>query len=97
MSKAFSKKLYNSKAWKECRVAYIASVFGLCERCQEVGYILHHKTWLTINNINDPDITLNHNNLYYTCKACHEIQHRGECEVIREGLCFDDDGNVMQC
>ena len=47
---------------------------GLCEECQDkAGYIVHHKTILTRENISDPDISLNHNNLEYVCKDCHDL------------------------
>jgi 5-methylcytosine-specific restriction protein A len=101
MAQKFSKPFYNSRQWQECRASYIASVFNLCERCNvkgkiTPGYILHHKILLTPNNINDPNVTLNHNNLYYVCKDCHEVEHHGESEVIREGLEFDSEGNVVE-
>jgi len=101
MSQPWAKKLYNSKEWKKCRKAYIESVHGMCERCMSKGkynpgYIVHHKTWLTIANIDDPNITLNHNNLYYICKDCHEVEHHGEKEVVREGLYFNENGELVQ-
>ena len=46
---------------------------GLCEEChEEQGYILHHKILLTEQNINNPNISLNHSNLKYVCKECHD-------------------------
>lgn len=76
MARAFAKKFYNSKAWKSCRAAYIAERVaidgGLCETCGLVpGQIVHHTVWLTEDNVNDPDIALNHALLRYDCQTCH--------------------------
>ena len=50
---------------ESCRAAYIAERVaidgGLCETCGLVpGQIVHHTVWLTEDNVNDPDIALNH-------------------------------------
>ena len=68
MAQDYSRKFYRSKAWQQCRESYISKVHGLCERCQlkgkiTPGYIVHHKTYITPQNINNPMITLNHENL----------------------------------
>ena len=59
---------YHTAAWLKCREAYIASVGGLCERCAakgiiRTGDIVHHKEWITEQNINDPEILLSFDNL----------------------------------
>ena len=53
----------------------------MCERCLADGMIVpaeevHHKIRLTPENINDPTIALNHDNLVALCKACHLKEHR---------------------
>jgi len=102
MSKPFATKFYASKAWKDCRTAYIASVYGQCETCMdkglvEPGKILHHTVYLTPFNINDPNVSLNHQLLLYECQACHNREHHGgDEEVTRDGLEFDSDGNLVQ-
>jgi 5-methylcytosine-specific restriction enzyme A len=101
MAKAFAKAFYNSKAWKQCRESYIVSVHGLCERCISKGkitpgYIVHHRILLTPSNINDPEVSLNHKHLEYVCLDCHNVEHQGSSEVIREGLEFDSEGNIIQ-
>ena len=65
MAKDWAKAFYKSKAWLECRAAYILSVFGLCEKCRRPGWIVHHKETLTPANINDPNVTLNWEKLEY--------------------------------
>lgn len=100
MAKAFAKQFYNSKAWQSCKNSYITSVSGLCETCLinnkiTPGYIVHHKIELTPQNISDPNISLSHKNLCYLCHDCHNKEHFGEAESIREGLIFDEYGDVI--
>ena len=83
MAREFAKPFYNSGAWRRCRAAFIAERVaidgGLCQRCgQELGYIVHHKIWLTPENIDNPDITLNHKNLEYVGLVCHNKIEEGE-------------------
>jgi 5-methylcytosine-specific restriction endonuclease McrA len=96
MAKEFSKKFYNSKSWKKCRQAYIQSVLGLCEMCKEPGYIVHHKTELSPDNIHNAEITLGADNLQYLCHSCHNKVHgiAAKQEPTRRVL-FDWQGNVI--
>ena len=102
MAKKWAESFYKSKEWKECRKAYIASVDGLCERCLEKGivkpgYIVHHIEHLTPENIDDPEVTLNFDNLEYVCKKCHDKEHfLTEPEVTREGLKFNEHGELVE-
>lgn len=78
--KEWARGFYKSSAWKHCRAAYAASVGGLCERCLQrgqytPGVIVHHKIHLTPENINDPSITLNWDNLELVCRDCHAELH----------------------
>lgn len=95
MAQEFSKAFYNSGEWRKCRAAYIASVFHLCEKCGKPGYIVHHKKPLTPENIDNPEITLGWRNLKYVCKECHEEEHHNN-GVIRSGLTFDSEGNLIK-
>ena len=100
MAQSFAKQFYNSKAWQDCREAYIISVNGLCERCLKhgnftPGYIVHHKILLTAQNINDPNISLNHEHLEYQCLYCHNQEHGNESDVLREGLYFNEYGDIV--
>lgn len=97
MAKQWAKAFYKSSAWSKCREGYIASVFGLCERCQSPGYIVHHKILLTPSNINDTNITLNWEHLEYLCLDCHNKEHHGSGEnVLRVGLRFDANGELVE-
>ena len=91
---ALAKKFYKSKAWKKTRQAYFNSKFGICERCEETGDIVHHKVYLDINNINDPDVILNWENLELLCIFHHNSEHFRKHEAIEEGYYFDEDGQL---
>ena len=78
--KEYAKGFYSSKAWQHCRAAYKKSVGGLCEICLAKGLIVpadivHHKVAITPENINDPSITLDWNNLQCVCADCHAAIH----------------------
>lgn len=80
MSKDFSRQFYSSQAWNNCREAYKKSVGYLCEDCLRKGIIkpceiVHHIIELTPDNINNPDITMNFNNLRAVCRECHAEEH----------------------
>lgn len=91
-----AKKFYWSSVWKKCRVSYIQSVFGLCEKCGKPGYIVDHIIEINSENINDPNITLNHENLQYLCTPCHNTKTFAKSGVTRADVMFDDDGNLIQ-
>jgi len=79
----FAAKFYKSKRWQSTREAYLRSVGGLCERCLKKGLyhpavIVHHKAYITPENINNPEITLAWSNLEAVCHECHEAEHRGQ-------------------
>lgn len=94
MAKEFAKLFYKSKAWRDCRAAFVLSRFGLCERCGQPGDIVHHKIKLTPSNINKPNVALNWDNLELLCQDCHNREH-GRVSVA-EGLAFDENGNLIQ-
>ena len=103
MAQEWAKPFYNSKAWKSCRKAYIQKrtlIDGaMCEVChKEPIYIVHHKITLTPNNINDPDISLNHCLMEGNCKQCHDRQegHFIDSKNISKLNCsFDEYGNPV--
>lgn len=95
MAKEYAKKFYKSAAWLHCRAGYIESVFGLCERCGKPGKILHHKTYLTPENMNDPYITLGWQNLEYLCQDCHNNEHMEIQSEVRSDVQFDQDGRLI--
>lgn len=94
--KPYAQKFYKSKAWKDCRASYFTHRHGLCERCDNPGKIVHHKKYITPDNINDPDITLNFNNLELLCQDCHNREHHAMTSVTVEGVKFDSNGDLVQ-
>lgn len=73
---------YTSWTWRKCRTAFAKSKGNLCERCLSRGVIeagskdrpleVHHKTPITQENLSNPEITLNWENLELLCKTCHD-------------------------
>lgn len=56
--------------------------------------IVHHKVYIDAFNINDPYITLSHDNLEYLCINCHNKEHMSK-DKIRDGVMFNEDGSVV--
>lgn len=97
---------YRSPAWRHNRKLYMEKPIdspwgiippGMCERCYSEGKlkpakVVHHKTHLNSNNINDPNVTLSFNNFMRLCQDCHAFVHGG-VEPIR--CSFDEYGNVI--
>lgn len=79
--KDYAESFYKSKAWMKCRDSYIKHAGGLCEKCKAKGLIVpgvivHHKCHINPNNIHDPNITLNFDNLELLCRQCHGEEHK---------------------
>ena len=56
MAKEYAKRFYASKAWRDTQKAYMQSKHYVCERCGKPAVIVHHKTYISPKNINDPNI-----------------------------------------
>lgn len=99
--KDFAKSFYNSKRWSRCRDAYIAERQridgGMCEECRErIGVIVHHRVILTAENIDNPEISLNHKLLELVCHECHdEFPGHGVGKSLTPRVIFDADGNPL--
>ncbi len=93
----FAEKFYKSKAWLDCRQAYIKGLKDkTCPRCKEnPGKIVHHKITLTPENINDPMITLNPEHFEYICQTCHTQEHLKN-KSTRSDVKFDEEGNLIK-
>lgn len=96
MARDFAKKFYNSKEWKKCRESYKQSKYHICERCSELGEEVHHIIYLTLENINDPYITLSWDNLELLCQSCHSKEHMSKYGVVREDVMFDESGDLVK-
>lgn len=70
----------------------------MCEVCHnQPGYIVHHKIRLTADNIDDPDVSLNHSQLMYVCHDCHDaFEGHGIGNHGAPALCtFDENGQPV--
>ena len=77
-------RFYTTRTWRNCRKAFAESKGNLCELCLKRGVIepgakdrpleVHHKIPLTADNVKDPKVALNWDNLQLLCKTCHEDQ-----------------------
>lgn len=86
MHEQFANAFYSSGAWKRCRREFAKSKGMMCERCLAKGLIVvgtkqrplevHHKIRLTPENVSDPEISLNWNNLELLCKDCHDAERQ---------------------
>lgn len=97
MAQEFAESFYKSKMWQHCRESYIKSVGGLCEDCYSKGIIksgsiVHHIKHISKENINDPSITLDWNNLRYVCRDCHAKEHS---KFSSRRYTINDDGSVV--
>lgn len=102
------KAFYNSSAWKRMRQMVMSERGYLCEWCLKdgehvAGIEVHHITPITVDNVRNPSITLNKDNLVLLCKACHNKAHKrfqggsvSTKPALRKGLMFDEFGDVIQ-
>ena len=92
---------YVSWIWRKCRKAFAESKGNLCERCLKRGIIepgskdrpleVHHKTPLTADNVQDPEIALNWEQLELLCKSCHDEERERKTKRWKIG----PDGRVI--
>lgn len=81
---------YHSKKWQRVSAAYMSSKNYICERCGKPAVICHHKKHLNAQNVHDPEIALNFDNLEALCIECHNAEHfHGNNIPI-----FDDQGGI---
>ena len=106
-----SREIYQSKYWKQIRLSYALSKHCICERCgrpvyvdgitdylpkdRRLRYVVHHKTYISDDNITDDDIVYNTDNLELLCIDCHNTEHKAEGST-KKGLMFDTMGNLVQ-
>ena len=97
MAKKFSKKLYNSKEWRNIKTFVLNRDLYICQVCGKPNSkTVHHIVELTPANINSPTITLNADNLITLCEECHRCVH-GDYTYNKEEVryLFDTDGNII--
>ena len=91
--KAWAKSFYLSAAWEQTRAAYLMSQDYICERCGEPAKIVHHKRYITRDNINDTNVTLCWDNLEALCQDCHNKEHHKHEPTLRYR--FDAAGDIL--
>lgn len=103
MAHEYARGFYTSAAWRQTRRAYIdyrrSIDGGVCEICRErLGQIVHHRTMITPDNINDPRITLSFDNLQLVCWQCHNAlpgHSWGHAAAPRSRVLFDENGDPI--
>lgn len=94
-NKSKIEKFYQSIKWKRVRNYKRALARGVCEICGKAGWEVHHIVPVTIKNVDDPDISLNLNNLMLLCTSCHNSMRR-KSKQLRDDLEFDCNGNLIK-
>ena len=75
-------RFYASKRWRGLRDMLVVERHGRCDRCGKdcsddtSQLIAHHKEHLTDDNLKDPNVAVNPDNIEILCAHCHAIQHR---------------------
>jgi len=104
-------KFYHSKAWKQAKNEIWYRQNLLCNRCHRPVYvdglsmyvpkekrlkgIVHHKEYITDENIYDDNITLNIDNFEGLCIDCHNEEHF-KLDTLRDGYVFDEYGQLKK-
>lgn len=101
MAKDYARAFYDSPAWRRTREAYLQSKHYICEDCGGAASVVHHITYIKPWNVNNPEITLNWDNLKAVCEKCHAQEHAQDLkkrggEARRNGVAFDEEGNLIK-
>lgn len=95
---------YKSKEWRQVRKYCLMRDKYLCRICHnKPAEVVHHIKHLTEDNVNNPAISLNPDNLISICSACHFEEHRGEHSGGRKAhedidipqYTFDENGQLI--
>ena len=107
MAREFAESFYHSKEWEAVRHFVMMRDRYTCRRCGRPAQEVHHKVHLSPDNIWDPRITLNPENLVALCRDCHFAQHIEDKEEGKkrknskkkadcaEGFHFDEAGQLV--
>ena len=87
-------KFYKSSKWRKVRQLKLIKERGICERCGNRGYEVHHKTYLTNDNLSNQHITLGIDNLELLCHDCHNREHERSGRQVRKDIYFDENGDI---
>ncbi|WP_051045217.1 HNH endonuclease [Halalkalibacterium ligniniphilum] len=95
-SKRVGDRIYHTSAWRKLRRAYYGSQHGICEWCGKPGYIVDHIEEITEENVNDPFVTFNWENLQLLCLPCSNRKTFKKHFAIREDVTFDESGQLVK-
>jgi 5-methylcytosine-specific restriction enzyme A len=88
-------QFYQSKQWKRVRNYKRALERGICESCGKAGWEVHHVIPLTLENLDDPNISISLENLQLLCTSCHNAKRAKEKE-LREDVEFNEIGDLVK-
>jgi len=88
-------EFYGTKEWVKLARYIRIKYYYTCQVCGRRGVYVHHIIHITNDNLNDPNITLNENNLTLLCLDCHNDIHMGT-SAVRKDLKFDGKGNLVK-
>lgn len=93
-------KFYKSKLWEKVRASALMRDNYLCVNCGRPATVVHHIKHLSLANVEDPNISINLDNLASLCSECHFEEHRGEhCNGRRiqeeNPYTFDENGMLV--
>ena len=108
--RSINPQFYYTKMWKQVRKQVWLKQHCICNRCKRPVYvdgisdyipkekrlkgIVHHIEYLNETNINNPEITIDENNLEGLCIECHNLEHIDTS--TRKDVLFDEMGNLIQ-
>lgn len=97
MAKPWAKAFYRTKLWQDARTYALKRDRYLCQRCKTAPATeVHHKVELTPDNINDPNVSVNPDNLMSLCGSCHKhITQQSKTNQTRD-IYFDANGNPVE-
>lgn len=99
MAQIWSDPFYHSPEWIKVREFVRMRDRYTCQKCGRPMQEVHHKIHLSKENIWDPKITLNPDNLISLCRDCHFRQHEedaGRGQAVEKGFHFDDHGQLVK-
>lgn len=88
-------KFYQSTKWKKCRAVIRQTYQGVCNDCGNVGREVHHITPLTLDNVDDDNISINPKNLELLCTSCHNAKRITE-SLVRSDVMFNERGDMIK-
>ena len=108
MAKDWAKKFYSSTLWENARGYALKRDRYVCRRCGAPATMVHHRVYLTEDNIKDFNFTINPANLESLCDECHKREHDEQRtkknlsdekkkirELIQPDYVFDANGNII--